>query len=445
VMPHSTLQPQTQVLSHPLKVVHIATTDIGGGAAIASYRLHQGLVRLGVDSQILVAQKFTDDARVHGANTLFEKLWSRTAHQIDQIPRRFLTTPNPSLISPAWIGDAVVKKALALKPDVINLHWAANGFVRPEALRRLANTPLVWTLHDMWAFCGGEHYTGGDARYIQGYTPNNRPAGETGFDLNRWVWKRKMRVVPRLERLRVVTDSYWLGECARQSQLFREQRVIPINYGLDTDVFKPIPKEVARHILNIPQDKKIVLFGAINAAGDTRKGIDLLANALQSYATNDSFKNSVQNVECLVFGASAPPARASNPLDFGFPTRYCGSLTDNIALAVLYSAADVMIVPSREEAFGQTALEALACGTPVVAFRVGGLPDTVQHQQNGYLAEPFDVHDLAQGMDWVLADEERWNRLSVHARATAVEGFTLEHQARRYVEVYGELLQKNRY
>jgi hypothetical protein len=107
-MPHSTLQPQTQVLSHPLKVVHIATTDIGGGAAIASYRLHQGLVRLGVDSQILVAQKFTDDARVHGANTLFEKLWSRTAHQIDQIPRRFLTTPNPSLISPAWIGDAVV-------------------------------------------------------------------------------------------------------------------------------------------------------------------------------------------------------------------------------------------------------------------------------------------------------------------------------------------------
>jgi glycosyltransferase involved in cell wall biosynthesis len=432
----------------PLKIVHIATTDIGGGAAIASYRLHQGLVRLGVDSQMLVAQKFTDDARVHGANTLFEKLWSRVAHQIDQIPRRFLTSPNPSLISPAWIGDAVVKKALSLKPDVINLHWSANGFVRPEALTRLAHTPLVWTLHDMWAFCGGEHYTDGDTRYIQGYTPNNRPAGEMGFDLNRWVWKRKMRVIPRLQRFRVVTDSYWLGDCARESRLFRDERVIPINYGLDTDVFKPIPKDVARHILNIPTDKKIVLFGAINAAGDTRKGIDLLANALRSSATsglheNSTQKNGEKNVECLVFGASSPPARASNPLDFGFPTRYCGSLTDSIALAVLYSAADVMIVPSREEAFGQTALEALACGTPVVAFRVGGLPDTVKHEQNGYLAEPFDVHDLARGIDWVLSDEERWQQLSANARRAAVEGFTLEHQARRYVEVYRELLQQN--
>lgn len=420
-----------------INVVHLATTDIGGGAAIASYRLHQGLVRLGVDSRMIVAQKLTDDPRVIGPATLREKLLPRLAHHIDQLPRRFLHSPNQSLISPAWIGMNAVKRALALKPDVINIHWTANGFLRPEALTALADVPLVWTLHDMWAFTGGEHYTAGDTRYIQGYTSANRLEGESGFDLNKWVWKRKMRVVPRLQRLRVVTDSHWLGECASQSQIFRKNRVIPINYGLDTDVFKPIPKDVARQILNIPTDKKIVLFGAINAARDTRKGIDLLAGTLQFYANDASLQSPFRkDIECLVFGASAP----QNPLDFGFPTHYCGSLTDNIALAVLYSAADVMIVPSREEAFGQTALEAVSCGTPAVAFRVGGLPDTIRHQHNGYLADPFDVADLARGIDWVLSDEERWQKLSQNARQTALGGFTLEHQARRYMEVYEELL-----
>ncbi len=431
-----------------MRIVHLATTDIGGGAAIASYRLHQGLVRLGVDSEMIVAQKLTDDPRVHGPQTLVEKLMPRLAHHIDQMPRRFLQTANQSLLSPAWIGSNALKRAHALKPDVINLHWVSNGFLRPEALSEFTTaqqTPLVWTLHDMWAFCGAEHYTEGDTRYVSGYTAQNRPSGETGFDLNRWAWKRKMRVFPRLQQFRVVSDSRWLGECAAESQLFRKHRVIPINYGLDTDVFKPIPKDVARQILNLPRDKKIVLFGAINASGDTRKGIDLLANALHSYFLNTELRGNL-DVECVVFGASQPPksdstsALRSSSLQFGFPMRFCGSLTDNIALAVLYSAADVMIVPSREEAFGQTALEALSCGTPVVAFRVGGLPDMIQHQHNGYLAEPFDVHDMARGIHSILSNDAAWQTLSQNARQSVLAGFTLEHQARRYLEVYEELL-----
>lgn len=417
----------------PLRVVHIATTDVGGGAAIASYRLHQGLLRLGIDSQMVVAQKFTDDLTVHGAPTLTKKLWSRIANQIDQLPRRFLRTSNSSLLSPSWVWSDAVKRALALKPDVVNLHWVQNGFVNPASLRLLQNTPTVWTLHDMWTFCGAEHYVGEDTRYIHGYTAHNRPTGESGFDVNRWTWKRKMYFIPRLKRFTVVTDSAWLGKCATRSAMLHGKRIVPINYGLDTDVFKPIPKDAARHILNIPHDQNVILFGAINAVGDVRKGIDLLAAGLKKLATTTT----LPNIACYVFGASAPPR---NPLDFGFPVRYLGSMTDTIALAVLYSAADVMIVPSREEAFGQTALEALSCGTPIVAFRVGGLVDTIRHNENGYLAEPFDTHDLARGISFVLEDKERYRTLSAHARQTALGGFTLEHQARRYVDVYSELL-----
>jgi glycosyltransferase involved in cell wall biosynthesis len=418
----------------PLRIVHISTTDLGGGAAIAAYRLHQGLRNLGIDSQMLVAQKLSDDYSVHGARTLMQKLWFRVANQIDQIPRKWLHTSNSSLISPAWIPERTIQSALALEPDIVNIHWSANGFLRPESLRRLAQIPTVWTLHDMWAFCGGEHYTNGDERYIHGYLANNRPPDERGFDLNRWVWWRKMRFVPLLQRLTVVTDSQWLGDCARESKMLRDCHIIPINYGLDTELYKPIPKSVARHILNIPVNSNVIVFGAINATTDTRKGIDLLARALQNLSERQS--NDVLTTQCIVFGASEP----RSPQNFGFPTKYLGSLSDGIALAVVYAAADVMVVPSREEAFGQTALEALSCGTPVVAFNIGGLPDMIDHYMNGYLAQPFDTNDLATGIQWVLEDRERWQELSVRARQTVEQGFTLEHQARRYSDVYSQLL-----
>jgi glycosyltransferase involved in cell wall biosynthesis len=429
-----------QPKSISLRVVHVSTTDIGGGAAIAAYRLHQGLLQCGVDSQMLVAQKLSDDPTVHGPQTVQGKLWSRIAHHLDQIPRKWLQTTNSSLLSPAWIPERTLQAALALKPDIINLHWTGNGFLRPESLRLLANVPTVWTLHDMWAFCGAEHYTGGNERYMEGYTAKNRPADEHGFDLNRWVWQRKRRVLPRMQHLTIVPDSQWLGECAAKSNLFRNRRIVPINYGLDTTVYKPIAKAAARRILNIPQDCHLIAFGAINASTDTRKGMDLLVRSLRTLAERRSLdgENAVP-AECIIFGASKAHTAAD---DFGFRTRFMGSLSDGIALAVVYSAADVMVVPSREEAFGQTALEALACGTPVAAFDVGGLRDTVEHEKNGYLARAFDTDDLADGIDWILCDYARWKMLSANARSNVEKGFTLEHQARRYAAVYSELLRE---
>lgn len=418
----------------PLRVVHLSSSDIGGGAAIAAYRLHQGLLRVGVDSQMVVGEKLSDDSTVHGPARPFDKLWSRLSHHIDQVPRKLLKTTHPSLISPAWVLENTLDNVLALQPDIINLHWIANGFIRLESLRRLTSFPLVWTLHDMWAFTGGEHYAGDDKRYIIGYTKENRPTTEQGYDINRWVWQRKMRVIPQLEKLTVVTDSNWLAECARLSRVFQGRRVVAINYGLNSEIFKPIPKAMARWILNLPTDKKIIIFGAVNAVQDTRKGIDLLAAALQHYAAQQEYPDA----ECYIFGASQP----KNPHYFGLPSFYLGTMSDEVALALLYSAADVMVVPSREEAFGQTALESLACGTPVVAFHVGGLPDTVEHEQTGYLARPFDIGDLARGIGWVLSDDERWKQLSEAGRNKVLNGFTLEHQAIKYQTVYQDLLHR---
>jgi glycosyltransferase involved in cell wall biosynthesis len=418
-----------------MKILHVSTNDIGGGAAIAAHRLHKGLRLIGEDSQMLVSQKLSDDPNVLAPAANLEKLWSRLATELDQFPRRFLTTPNPLLLSPAWIPSPTLSRVRRLQPDVVNLHWIAGGFVNPASLALLAETPVVWTLHDMWAFCGAEHYTGGDDRYIKGYTPTNRPRGESGFDLNRWTWQRKLLAITKLQRLTIVADSRWLAGCARQSVMFHGRRVEAVNYGLDHTRFRPIPKAAARQILGVPEDKVLILFGAINAAHDVRKGIDLLAAALHQFATNAS-SELARRVECMVFGSSAP----RNPVNFGFPTTYLGGLSDEIALAVVYAAADVMIVPSREEAFGQTALEALACGTPVAAFDIGGLPDSVEHKRNGYLARPFDTAELAYGIQWITEDKHRYEQLAIHARAKVLAGFTLEHQARRYATLYQELI-----
>jgi glycosyltransferase involved in cell wall biosynthesis len=441
-----------------MNILHLSTYDLGGGAAIAAYRLHKGLLRLQqgevhsevhseVRSTMLVGTKTSDDYTVIAPEAPAAKLWQRIVAQLDQAPRMAFKSASPLLISPAWVPSGAVRSALAHQPDIVNLHWIGNGFINIGSLRALAHVPVVWTLHDMWAFCGAEHYTGGDTRYKTGYQKKIRPEGETGFDVHRWTWKRKMKSIAALKYLTVVADSYWLAQCARESLMFQGRRVETIHYGLDTERFRPIPKAMARQILGVPDNKMLILFGAINAAHDKRKGIDLLAQALHHLHTmlsaeslSAELKGSLKadDVECLIFGASEP----RTPPRLNFPTRYLGPLHDELSLAVVYAAADVMIVPSREEAFGQTALEALACGTPAVAFRVGGLPDSIDHCVNGYLAVPFDTEDLARGILWILADKERAAALAVNARNKVLSGFTLEHQAKKYIEIYREMLKE---
>jgi glycosyltransferase involved in cell wall biosynthesis len=213
--------------------------------------------------------------------------------------------------------------------------------------------------------------------------------------------------------------------------LLQEYPVNVIANGLDPEVYKPLNRRLVRESLNLPQNKHLVLFGAMQGTGDRWKGFPLLVPALQSLS-----KSGWQDkIELLVFGSSQP----ENPINVGFKTYYLGRLEDE-CLAKVYAAADVMVVPSRYEAFGQTASEALACGTPVVAFEVTGLKDIVDHQHNGYLAQPYDSEDLARGIAWVLENPDRHQKLCIHARQKAEKEFTLEIQANRYFSVFNEVL-----
>jgi len=409
-------------------VRHLNYSDIFGGAARAAYRLHQGLRRYQIDSLMAVDCKFSDNWSVEGPFGRLDKALTRLRPMVGAACVRMLKTKNAILHSPALLSSHWPKRLANLKFDVLHLHWICGEMISISEIGRLPG-PVVWTLHDMWAFCGAEHYTA-DFRWREGYTSKNRPSYESRLDLNRWVWERKRKNWKR--PFNIVTPSHWLGRCVRESALMKDWPVTVIPNALNTDVWAPVERSLARRILGLPEDYPLVLFGAMGGGKNPVKGFDLLRVSLAHLRDQRS------DLRLLVFGQSTP----HEPEDLGFPVHYLGHLYDDLTLRILYSAADVMVVSSRQEAFGQTASEAHACGTPVVAFDTCGLPDIVSHQMTGYLARPFDAEDLATGIEWVLADSTRLAELSRNARVEAVARFSESAVVPQYIAVYKKAIRE---
>ena len=279
----------------------------------------------------------------------------------------------------------------------------------------------------MWPFTGGCHYSEDCDRYRQSCGSCPLLSSHKESDLSRWVWQRKATAWRDLD-LTIVSPSEWMADCARDSALLGKRSIEVIPHGLNTRVYKPIDRTVARQALNLPLSKTLILFGAVRATDDPRKGFHLLQPALSKLLR----LNQDGEIELVVFGS----AESKTFTDLGYPTHALGQLRDDLSLALAYSAADVMVVPSLQESFGQTASEALACGVPVVAFKTTGLIDIIDHQQDGYLAEPFDVDDFARGMAWVLENPDRHQAMSIAARQKVETKFTLELQAQRYQDLF---------
>ncbi len=412
-----------------MKVVVLNNSDSEGGAARAAYRLHQGLQGIGVSSQMLVKNKKSGDPNVilsqNGIANKFDKIIST----ISNSPLRLYPKRNPVIFSPQWLPDSLAAKVAKIQPDIINLHWVCGGYMQVETIPKF-NKPLVWTLHDMWSFTGGCHYSEECDRYTKscGSCPQLHSSKES--DLSRWVWERKAKAWKNID-LTVVSPSAWLAKCASSSSLLKDCRVEVIPYGIDIKTYKPINREWAREILNLPKDKQIVLFGIAGGTSNRWKGFNLLVSALQSLSKS-GWKD---RIELLVFGSSQP----ENAVELGFKAYYLGNLADDISLATVYAAADVFVAPSVYDNLPNTVMEAGACGIPSVAFNIGGMPDLIEHCSNGYLAKPYETEDLATGIAWVLENRDRHQQLCARARQKVEQEFTSDIQARRYLSLFSEL------
>lgn len=415
-----------------MKILHLSTGDISGGAFRGSYWLHRGLLESGMDSVLLVKDKVSDDS------TVLRTPESRYLHKVDKVknllnyvPLSFYKNGDSVLFSPSWTSSSGILNAVQrLKPDIINLHWVNGGFVKPEILRDF-HTPIVWTLRDMWSFTGGCHYSGSCNAYVQGCGSCPLLHSRKENDLSRKVWQRKKKSWKNID-IRLVAISKWLANCAESSALFNGLKVEVIPNALDEKKFRPLPKSIARDLLKLPLNKKLILFGAINATSNSLKGFQYLIPALKKISISDL----AENTEVVIFGSSKP----EQEVDLGLKVTYLGKLHDDVALNLVYSAADVMIVPSVQEAFGKTAIEAMACATPVVSFDTTGLKDIVKHEYNGYRAKCFDIDDLAYGIQWVLEDPVRHDMLCRHSLLRFLDKFTIDQQVDSYTKLYEEIL-----
>lgn len=413
-----------------MKILHLSTYDLGGAGRAVS-RLHHGLLNADVDSQMLVQKKVGNESSVV-VYKLSERV-RKARMSIEFLPTKFYPRRHQTSFSSQWLPERIESYVSRLKPDIVHLHWINHAFVQIETLAKL-DQPLVWTLHDMWPFTGGCHYSKDCKAYQStcGRCPILKSSKE--LDLSTWVWQRKHKAWNSLD-ISIVAPSHWLAECAKSSTLFGKSDITVIPHGLDLHSYQPINKIVARQQLGLSTDKKIILFGALKATADTRKGFPLLIAALQKLSQT-VWRD---NIELVIFGTSELP----KDFRLNFTSHCLGHLDSDVALASAYSAADVMIVPSEQEAFGQTAFEALSCGTPVVAFDVTGLKDIVTHQRDGYLVRPFDIDDLVRGIIWVIEDSDRHRVLCQSARKKAEREFSADLQAKRYASLFETVLAKS--
>jgi len=406
---------------NPLIVSH----NLDGGAGGAAYRLHQGLRARGVESLLLVQldSRGTEGIETVARGPLARRLaWRRG--RLDRMPVRvYPDRERPHSLWPLWLPDPLVlRRVRELDPTVVNLHWVLDGFVSVEMIPRLGR-PLVWTMHDMWPFTGGCDYSLGCERFTHACGACPVLGSRARRDLSRWIWRRKRRSWDGLE-LTAVAPSRWLAGCARRSSLFRDRRVEVIPYGIDTSTITPIARAAARALLGLPADRRLVMFGAHD---DTpRKGLRELAAALRALAGDG-------DLEALVVG----PGTLADRADLGVPVHARGPFRDEVSMTAAYSAADVLVLPSRWDNLPLVGLEALACGTPVVGFAgESGIPDFVDHRINGYLAHPQDVEDLARGIRWVVDREG----LRAAAREKAEREYPLELCARRYERLFEDVV-----
>lgn len=411
-----------------MKIVHFNKSDLHGGAARAAYRIHHALRKIDINSTMQVDNAVSEDWTVQTSESLIYDLIKKIHRLISKTIKRLLRTKNLILHSPAIFSSGRDRKINNSNADIVHLHWIQGEMLSIKEIGKITK-PIVWTLHDMWAFCGAEHYTENN-RYKDGYVKYNRPNDEEGFDLNRWTWNKKCKSWKR--PIHIVTPSHWLADCAKSSYLMKDWSVTVIPNAIDTDQWKFINKGYARSILTLPENKKLLLFGAMGGGSDLRKGFDLLLSALQV------LKEQVAEIELVIFGQLEP----REPLHLGFPIHYMGHLYDDVSLNLLYSAADIMLIPSRQDNLPNTGVESLASGTPIVAFDTCGLSDIVKHCKTGYLAEAFDINDFAKGIAWILENDQRYEILSNNSRQFAVNNFSYSVVAGKYRTLYEKVMEQ---
>lgn len=386
-----------------MNIIHISTYENIGGAAIAASRLNYLFRENGIDSNMLVAYRNTNIDYVKSFKGFKKKIIILNSLFSEYIRNKILKCSYT--FSLGWFGNKLYKSEYIKNADVIFIHWIGFNYLSIKDIAKILklNKPTYFFMHDMWMITGGCHHSFECNLYqtkcIECPLIKNKYLKKIStktFDL-------KMKNLSKHNNLHIITPSYWLAECTKSSSIFKSNSISVIPNPVDTHIFKPFEKKTARAILNLPMNKKIILFGANGGKSDKYKGWDYLISAISLLKRND--------IALVLFGGYLT---AEEEKSLNYPAYSFGYLNDVYSTTLLYNAADVFVTPSLAESFGLTVLESISCGTYSVGFNIGGIPDIIKHKITGYLAQYKDVCDLATGINWALDNSDNCPREKLH-------------------------------
>lgn len=397
-----------------MKILILNTSERTGGAAVAAGRLEKALLRAGVSVNKLVRK----DTKLNRLRFYWERL---VIFLCNGLSRKKLF-----MVSIANTGEDISSDPLVKDADIIHLHWINQGFLSLNNIKKLVelNKPIVWTMHDMWP-CTGICHHARDCKRYQEKCGSCIFLDSKGNDLSTKIYNQKLSLY-KLANITFVGCSQWLTNRAKQSRLLENKLVCSIPNPIDVSLFRQKGQKEVRNLLGLPLNKKLLLFGALNVT-DRRKGIEYLITSLELLDRQD--------VELVVLGQVKENIRNM----FSLPIHSIGYLSDELKIVDLYNAVDMFVTPSLEENLPNMIMESMACGTPCVGFRVGGIPEMIDHQVNGYVANYKDSKDLANGIQWVLEHKEP-QILSDACIKKVKEYYCEEMVAKQYIDLYKRLL-----
>lgn len=406
-----------------MKILHLNTSDIGGGAALGAYNLHRGLLNHGLDSKLLVIQKLSSDPEVIqfvNQNWFVQKLYNQR-FRIDDFRLKKYSLERKTLFSVASYTPSNFQKLInELQPDIIHIHWINNGFIVPEDLKSI-KIPIVWTIRDMWPFTGGCHYSFGCEKYKSNCGACPQLGSSDIHDISESLISRKLKYFKDL-KITAVGISDWITDCAKSSVVFRDFHVSRIYNGVDNSIFYPRNKFSSIEKWGLSKTKPKILFCALNAIKDYRKGFHFLFSLISE----------LSKYQLVVVGSAVENTLGDDIL-------FIPEIKQQSDLAEIYSACDLLCAPTIEEAFGKVIVESMMCGTPVVCFKNTGMKELVQHLVSGYLAEDQNSQDLLLGIKWGLSNSEQLKDICVEKSAK----FQVENSVKQYIGIYEQLLDES--
>lgn len=417
----------------------LCVSDTNGGAARTAYRIHKSVNGNEIDSKMLVMYKGTSDTDVLCVNDFYNKSFLSDVSRFikrkigNKLQKaRWNKYPEKEKLFMSDLRAAPINGALQkVEFDVLHLHYVNLDFLDLRELLGI-NKPIVWTLHDCWPFSGICHYFYSCDKYKTECGDCPLLHSGTKKDLSNTIWKKKKAIYSKLD-LHIVSPSKWLADESRKSSLMGSFPVHTIPNPIDTDIYSPGSQFEARMLLNLNVSKTYILFCAINAVEDKNKGYAHLLDALLRLKTITD----ISQFELLIVGSNKP----QHELCGCMPVQYLGIIESEPLMVSIYRAANVTVSPSFSENFSNTILESHACGTPVIAFNIGGNADIIEHKKTGYLAQAFSPDDFADGISWCVA-ENLTGVVSQNARKKVIDSFGNEVTSMQYSQLYKSLLLK---